>query len=56
VDVTGTFKFQKAKLKREAYDFDALEDKIYLVPRDEASSQPMSDALRDQINSGEIRL
>lgn len=56
VDVTGTFKFQKAKLKREAYDFDTLEDKIYLVARDEASSQPMSDALRDQINSGEIRL
>ena len=56
VDVTGTFKFQKAKLKREAYDFDTLEDKIYLVARDETSSQPMSDALRDQINSGEIRL
>ena len=50
VDVTGTFKFQKSKLKNAAYKVDEVEDALYLLARDSNKGQAV-----DGRRSGENR-
>jgi acyl-CoA synthetase (AMP-forming)/AMP-acid ligase II len=55
-DVTGTFKFQKAKLKREAYAVGTFEDKLYLLARDAEHVEPLTSAQQKSVDAGDIRL
>ncbi len=56
LDITGTFKFQKSKLKREAYDLNNVQDKLYLLGRDEDGFQPLTDELIEKVKSGDVRI
>jgi len=56
VDVTGTFKFQKSKLKNAAYSVAEVEDDLYLLARDADGAVPMTADLQGQVDKGDIRL
>ncbi|MFL2945350.1 MAG: long-chain-acyl-CoA synthetase [Parvibaculales bacterium] len=54
--LTGTFKYQKSQLKKEAYDCGSLEDDIFfLAPASDAFVKLTSD-LQKQIDDGDVRL
>jgi len=55
-DVTGTFKFQKSKLKREAYAVGSFEDKLYLLGRDASHTELLTAELQASIDAGDVRL
>ena len=56
VDVTGTFKFQKSKLKKAAYSVAEVEDDLYLLSRDGDAPEAMTADLQSQVDKGDIRL
>ncbi len=56
VDLTGTFKFQKSKLKQEAYDNTTIKDELYLLPPSEDTWQPITDEVKQRIDAGDILL
>ena len=56
VDVTGTFKFQKSKLKNAAYSVAEVEDDLYLLGRDAQAPEVMTGDLQNQVDKGDIRL
>ena len=54
--LTGTFKYQKSQLKKEAYDCGSLEDDIFfLAPASDAFVKLTPD-LQKQIDDGDVRL
>ena len=54
--LTGTFKYQKSQLKKEAYDCGSLDDDIFfLAPASDAFVKLTPD-LQKQIDAGEVRL
>jgi len=56
VAMTGTFRFQKFELKREAYDPDQVGDPLYLLTPSDDAFRPLTASLRDQVDRREIRL
>ena len=56
VDVTGTFKFQKSKLKNAAYNVDQVDDDLYLLARDAEAVEVLTADVHAKINGGEVRL
>lgn len=55
--LTGTFKYQKATLKTEAYDLGAVgADEVYLLAPGEDAWQQMTPELQKQVDDGDIRL
>jgi len=56
VDVTGTFKFQKAKLKNAGYDVASIDDPLHLLARDATHSEPLTLELQARVDAGDVRL
>ena len=56
VDVTGTFKFQKSKLKNAAYNVAEVEDELHLLARDADAVEMMTAELQAAVDSGDVRL
>lgn len=56
VDVTGTFKFQKSKLKNAAYKVDEVEDPLYLLARDADGVEPLTGDVQAKVDNGDVRL
>ena len=54
VETTGTFKYKKMDLIKEGFDVSKTDDPLYLLCDD--VFQPLTTAMLDKINSGEIRL
>ncbi|MDG1007985.1 MAG: long-chain-acyl-CoA synthetase [Alphaproteobacteria bacterium] len=56
VDVTGTFKFQKTKLKNAAYKIDEVDDPLYVLARDADGVEPINAEVQGKIDNDELRL
>ncbi|MCH1567788.1 MAG: long-chain-acyl-CoA synthetase [Alphaproteobacteria bacterium] len=56
VDVTGTFKFQKTKLKNAAYKVDEVDDELFLLARDADGVEAMTAEVQAKVDDGEARL
>ena len=56
VDVTGTFKFQKSVLKREAYNVSELEDDVFVLPASAEQWEAVTPEHKRQIDAGDVRL
>ena len=56
IDVTGTFKYSKTELVRQAYDPLSTRDVIYFNNSESQSFVPLDKALYDRIQRGQIRL
>ena len=56
VDVTGTFKFQKTKLKNAAYKIDEMDDPLYVLARDADGVEPINAEVQGKIDNDELRL
>jgi fatty-acyl-CoA synthase/citronellyl-CoA synthetase len=57
VDVTGTFKFQKSKLKSSAYKVSEVDgDALHLLARDADAVVPLTAEIQTQIDNGEVKL
>ena len=56
VDVTGTFKFQKSKLKNAAYHVDEVDDELFLLARDAETVEALTADVQSKIDGGDIRL
>jgi fatty-acyl-CoA synthase len=56
VETTGTFKYRKVDLVKEAYDPRATVDPVFVVDNDARSYQPITPELMQKINGGAIRL
>ena len=57
VDVTGTFKFQKSKLKNAAYKVSEVDgDALHLLERGVDTVEPLTAEMEAKIDSGDIRL
>lgn len=56
VDVTGTFKFQKSKLKNAAYHVDEVDDELFLLARDAETVEALTADVQSKIDGGHIRL
>ena len=56
VDVTGTFKFQKTKLKNAAYKVDEVDDPIYLLARDADGVEQITADVQAKIDNDDVRL
>ena len=56
VDVTGTFKFQKSVLKREAYHVEELDDEVFVLPASAEQWEAVTPDLKSQIDAGDVRL
>ena len=56
VDVTGTFKFQKSKLKNAGYDVASIDDPLHLLARDAGKAEPLTAELQAKIDAGDVRL
>lgn len=56
VDVTGTFKFQKSKLKNAAYNVSEVDDPLHLLARDADSVEPITGDIQAAIDNGDVRL
>ena len=56
VDVTGTFKFQKSKLKNAAYNVGEVDDPLYLLARDADATVPLTGDVQAQVDKGDVRL
>jgi fatty-acyl-CoA synthase/citronellyl-CoA synthetase len=56
VDVTGTFKFQKSKLKNSAYKVNEVEDELFLLARDADGVEALTADVQAKIDGGDIRL
>lgn len=56
VDVTGTFKFQKTKLKNAAYKVDEVDDALFLLARDADGVEAMTAEVQAKVDDGEARL
>ena len=56
VDVTGTFKFQKSKLKNAAYKVAEVDDPLHLLARDADTVVPLTANVQSQIDAGDVRL
>ena len=55
-DTTGTFKFRKVDLVKQGFDPAKIEDPIYFDHPGEGRYVPLTEALRDAIESGELRV
>jgi citronellyl-CoA synthetase len=55
VETTGTFKYKKTDLKRQAYDPRASADRLFVRLPGSAAFQPLDDALHQAIQAGEYR-
>ena len=56
VDVTGTFKFQKSKLKNASYKVAEVDDPLHLLARDADAVVPLTADVQSQIDAGDVRL
>ena len=56
VDVTGTFKFQKSKLKNAAYNVAEVDDPLHLLARDADGVEPITAEVQASIDKGDVRL
>ena len=56
VDVTGTFKFQKSKLKNAAYNVAEVEDPLHVLARDADGVEPITADVQAAIDKGDVRL
>lgn len=56
VDVTGTFKFQKSKLKNAAYNVAEVEDPLHVLARDADGVEPITAEVQAAIDKGDVRL
>ncbi len=56
VDVTGTFKFQKTKLKNAGYDVASIDDTLHLLARDADKAELLTAKLQAKIDAGNVRL
>ena len=57
VDVTGTFKFQKSKLKNAAYHVSEVDgDALHVLARDADGTQPITADVQAAIDKGDVRL
>ena len=57
VDVTGTFKFQKSKLKNAAYKVAEVDgDALHLLARDADKVVPLTADVQKQVDEGDVRL
>ncbi len=57
VDVTGTFKVQKTKLKNAAYHVsEAEDDALYILARDADSVVPLTAEMQADVDKGDVRL
>ena len=56
VDVTGTFKFQKSVLKREAYNVSELEDDVFVLPASAEQWEAVTPEHKRQIDAGDVLL
>ena len=55
IEVTGTFKLQKQRLMREAYDPAATTDDLYLNDRAAQAYVPLDPALFERVRNGAVR-
>ena len=56
VDVTGTFKFQKSKLKNAAYNVAEVDDPLHVLARDADGVEPITAEVQASIDKGDVRL
>lgn len=56
VDVTGTFKFQKSKLKNAAYNVAEVDDPLHVLARDADGVEPITPEVQASIDKGDVRL
>ena len=56
IDVTGTFKYSKTELVRQAYDPLSTRDAIYFNNSESQSFVPLDKAMYDRIQRGQVRL
>ncbi len=54
-EVTGTFKYRKVELKKEAFDPQQVADPLYALLPGDAAFQPLDETLHTRILQGEIR-
>ncbi|MEC8546378.1 MAG: long-chain-acyl-CoA synthetase, partial [Pseudomonadota bacterium] len=54
--LTGTFKYQKSQLKKEAYACGSLEDDIFFLSPASDSFVKLTPDLQKQIDDGDVRL
>ena len=54
--LTGTFKYQKSQLKKEAYDCGSLEDDIFFLDPASDAFVKLTPDLHKQIDDGDVRL
>ena len=54
--LTGTFKYQKSQLKKEAYDCGSLEDDIFFLSPASDAFVKLTPDLQKQIDDGDVRL
>lgn len=55
-EVTGTFKYRKVELKKEAYHLDQLSEPVLVLPSKAPSYLQLESQTESQINSGEFAL
>lgn len=56
VDLTGTYKLQKVKLRKEGFDVSQVDDQLYYQDSKLGQYVPIDERICEQIRSGEIRL
>jgi len=56
VDLTGTFKLQKNKLRKEGFDIGVIEDKLFYFDSKEKMYLALDEIKYEQIIRGEIRM
>jgi fatty-acyl-CoA synthase len=54
-DMTGTFKLQKARLKREGFDPERVSDPLYFRDDERGAYRPLTDELYARLQAGELR-
>ena len=54
--LTGTFKYQKSQLKKEAYDSAGLDDDIFFLAPTSDEFVKLTPDLHKQIDDGDVRL
>jgi acyl-CoA synthetase (AMP-forming)/AMP-acid ligase II len=55
-ELTGTFKHQKAQLKRQGYDPLACSEPVWVLALDDPAWRPLTSGLKQDIDTGHVRL
>lgn len=56
VDLTGTFKLKKVKLRKEGFDLTALSDPLFVLDASRKAYLPLTEEVYEKLQSGTIRV